>query len=189
MNPVTHGLIGWLTANASSQLSRRQRNFITAAAVIPDIDGLGVIPEFLTRGQADPVDWWSRWHHVVGHNGLVGVLFACLAAGLVRTQRGLTFALVLTAFHLHILGDLIGGRGAEGETWPLAYFWPFTEAITLDNPWMWALNAWPNILITIIAMAVTFTLAVRRGYSPVGIFSTQGDERFIETLRQRFQKR
>jgi hypothetical protein len=48
MSPVTHFLVGWVVANAGG-LDRRDRTIVTMAGVIPDIDGVGVIAEYLTR--------------------------------------------------------------------------------------------------------------------------------------------
>jgi hypothetical protein len=52
----------------------------------------------------------------------------------------------------------------------------------------WALNAWPNIAITIALLAVVFVLAWKRGYSPVELFSRRADEKFVATLRRRFSR-
>jgi len=48
MSPVTHFLAGWVLAGATS-LSRRDKALVVAAAIAPDVDGLGAIPELLTR--------------------------------------------------------------------------------------------------------------------------------------------
>ena len=50
MSPVTHFLFGWMVAN-TTDFSRRERAIVAIAGVIPDVDGLGVIPEILTRGK------------------------------------------------------------------------------------------------------------------------------------------
>jgi hypothetical protein len=47
MSPVRHFLTGWVIANAGP-FNRRERAVITFAAVVPDIDGLGIMPELLT---------------------------------------------------------------------------------------------------------------------------------------------
>jgi hypothetical protein len=48
MSPITHFFTGWVLSN-SANLSRRERALVTAAGVVPDIDGLGIIAEVLTR--------------------------------------------------------------------------------------------------------------------------------------------
>ena len=63
MNPVTHLFMGWCTASVDCGLSRRDRTLITLAAVIPDADGLGAIPELLTRQVPNSLLWYSEHHH------------------------------------------------------------------------------------------------------------------------------
>lgn len=58
MSPVTHFLSGWVLANCA-KLDRKDRALVTLACVIPDIDGLGIIPEILTRNSAHPLLWFS----------------------------------------------------------------------------------------------------------------------------------
>ncbi|MDB6125643.1 MAG: rane-bound metal-dependent hydrolase [Pedosphaera sp.] len=67
MSPVTHFLIGWITAN-TADLNRRDRAIVTVAGIIPDLDGIGIVAEVLTRNSAKPLTWWSDYHHVLGHN-------------------------------------------------------------------------------------------------------------------------
>lgn len=76
MNPVTHFLVSWGVANAVV-LDRRDRAIVTLAGIAPDLDGLGAIPELLTRNSAHSLDWFSRYHHVLGHN----VGFALVVTG------------------------------------------------------------------------------------------------------------
>ena len=66
MSPVTHFLFGWMVAN-STEFNRRERAMVAIAGVIPDADGLGVIPEVLTRGSAHPLPWFTLYHHTL-HN-------------------------------------------------------------------------------------------------------------------------
>ena len=62
MSPVTHFLTGWILANVTP-LNRREKAAVVCAAVVPDLDGLGAIPEILTRNSAHPVSWFSDYHH------------------------------------------------------------------------------------------------------------------------------
>jgi len=50
MNPVTHFLTGWLIANVD-ELERRDRAIVTLAAVIPDVDGLGILTSIASKDQ------------------------------------------------------------------------------------------------------------------------------------------
>ena len=115
MSPITHFLTGWLLANAPHGLGRRERALVTLAGVVPDADGLGPVAELLTRESPRPLLWWTQYHHVLGHNLLFGMLAACGAAALSKRRLWLTGALAFVSFHLHIIGDLVGARGPDGD--------------------------------------------------------------------------
>lgn len=185
MSPITHFLTGWLVANAPDGLGRRERALVTLAGVVPDADGLGLVAELLTRDSPRPLLWWTQYHHVLGHNLLFGVLAASAAAGLSKRRRWLAGALAFVSFHLHVLGDLIGARGPDGDQWPIRYLWPFSD-VGFTWAGQWELNAWPNFAITGAALLLTFLLARRRGYSPLEMISARADRSFVQTLRARF---
>src|SRR6187401_1197292 len=109
MSPVTHFLLGWVTAN-SAQLNRRERVAVTVAGIIPDLDGFGLVAEVATRTSAHPLMWWSEYHHVLGHNIGFCLLITAIGFTLAR-RRWLTAMLVFVSFHLHLIGDLVGARG------------------------------------------------------------------------------
>lgn len=186
MNPVTHFFVGWCTASIDSGLSRRDRALITLAAVIPDADGLGLIPELLTRHTEHPLLWFSEYHHAITHNLLSAVITAVLVA-LCSTARVRAAILAFLAFHTHLLGDLVGSRGPDGYVWPIPYLSPFTDR----GEWVWSgawhLNDWQNVVITVLALITTLRLAWLRGYSPVSIFSMSADSLFVSALRNRFR--
>ena len=185
MSPITHFLTGWIVANASDSLNPRERAMITVAGVAPDLDGLGIIPEVLTRNSAHPLLWWSEYHHVLGHN--LGFSFTLTAiAFLVAVRRWLTAGLVFLSFHLHLLCDLVGSRGPDGNQWPIPYLLPFSNAWQLTWRGQWELNAWPNFAFTGVALLVVFALAWKRGYSPLEMVSASANKSFVETLRRRF---
>ncbi len=186
MNVVEHFLIGWCVANISSDLTNRERVIITAAAVIPDIDGLGALIEIPTRNTAHPLFWWTEYHHVLAHNAGFAAVVTIVAFAL-ATHRWRTGFLTILSFHTHILGDIIGARGPDGYQWPIPYFLPFSRTPAFSWEGQWALNARQNFVITGVLLAMTFVLAWRRGYSPVGIFSRRADEVFVQALRARFR--
>lgn len=185
MSPITHFLVGWTVANSVPSLTKRERAWVTWAGVLPDLDGLGIIAEWATRNSTHPLRWWSEYHHVVGHNLGFGLLLAGITLVLARNKLTAT-ALVLISFHLHLLGDLIGARGPDGEQWPIPYLSPFSRAWAWRWQGQWALNAWPNFLITAMLIVTALALACRRGFSPVEIFSSKADAIVIKTLRARF---
>jgi inner membrane protein len=156
------------------------------ASVAPDLDGLGLIAEAATANWEHPLTWWSDYHHVLGHN--LGFALLCTAAAAFFAERKkLVSLLVFASFHLHLLGDLVGSRGPEGEQWPLPYLLPFSSMPSLVWSGQWALNAWPNILLTALLLVTALVLAVKRGYSPVSLFSRRADSVVVETLRRRFR--
>lgn len=184
MSPVTHFLVGWAVAQ-TSRLGRRERAAIAVAGVAPDLDGVGLAVDLATRGSAHPTELWGAWHHVVGH-GLAAAVVVTAGAALVARRRALVAALAFVSFHLHVLGDLVGARGPDGDSWEIHYLWPFVADEGLSFHGQWALNAWPNFAITALLLAATFFWSWRRGFSPLEMISPRADGAFVATLRARF---
>src|SRR2546421_3013149 len=120
------------------------------------------------------------WDTISGFSLLATILCLVLAR-----QRWKTAGLAFVSFHLHLVCDLIGARGPEGEQWPIPYLLPFSNHWQLSWHGQWALNAWPNVVLTAIALLSAIYLAWRRGFSPLEIFSVRGDKIFVEALRSR----
>lgn len=177
--------MGWTVANSAPSLNRRERAMVTLASVVPDVDGLGIIADRLTQNSQHPLNWWTEYHHVLGHNigfCLVVAIFATIFA----KQRIKATLLVIFSFHLHLLADLVGARGPDGFQWPIPYLLPFSNKWQLTWSGQWALNAWPNILLTAVLIGSAVLLARRRGFSPLEIFSRKADAVFVGALRNRF---
>ena len=185
MSPATHFLVGWAVAN-SAALDRRSRALVTLAGVAPDLDGLGIIPEVLTRGSAHPLAWFTQYHHVLGHNIAFAAIVTAASALLARTNRWKTALLVAISFHLHLLGDVVGARGPDGYQWPVPYWLPFSSQGQWSWSHEWALNAWPNFAITAALLLWTFWFAWSAGRSPLEMVSVRADAAFVKALRQRF---
>jgi hypothetical protein len=185
MSPITHFFMGWAVANAVPSLTKRDRAFVTWASVVPDIDGLGIIAEKLTQHSSHPLNWWSNYHHMLGHN-LGFALFVSIVAAIFARQKIKTTLLVLFSFHLHLLADLVGARGPDGDQWPLPYLLPFSKQLQLTWSGQWALNAWPNMVITASLIGIAVMLARQRGFSPLEMFSAKADAAFVRALRNRF---
>jgi len=185
VSPITHFFMGWAVANTVPSLTPRERAMVTWAGVIPDIDGLGIIPEKLTQHSAHPLTWWSDYHHVLGHNLGFALVVSVLAA-ILATHKGKTAVLVFLSFHLHLLADLVGARGPDGDQWPIPYLLPFSDRWQLTWSHQWALNAWPNVVITATLIVLAIVLAWRRGFSPVELSSQKADRIVVSTLRKRF---
>ena len=184
MSPATHFLVGWMVANTGG-LERRERAAVTLAGIAPDFDAFGAIPEILTRNTAHPLPWFSRYHHILGHNLGAALLVAAVCFAVAR-RRWRTAALALVSFHLHLLGDIVGAKGPEGYGWPVPYLLPFSDKWQLVWSQQWPLNGWQNFLISGVLLAATFYLAWLRGYSPLEMVSTKADGAFVAALRQRF---
>ena len=185
MSPITHFLMGWAVANTLPSLTKRERVFVTLASVVPDVDGLGIIAEKLTQNSSHPLNWWTDYHHILGHN----IGFALLVAGLAAVfskQKLMTSLLVFLSFHLHLIGDLVGARGPDGDQWPIPYLLPFSNHMRLTWSGQWALNAWPNMVITAALIALSLILARTRGYSPLEMISAKADASLVRVLRSRF---
>ncbi|SRR5579871_335517 len=185
MSPVTHFLTGWVFANCA-RLDRRDRAIVTLASVVPDVDGLGIVPELLTRNSAHPLLWFTLYHHSL--HTLAFSLFITAIAFLLATQRLKTGMLALLSCHLHLFEDLIGARGPDGYQWPIPYLMPFRSEPQLIWHGQWMLNAWPNFVITIVLLMITFWLAWRQGFSPLEMISTKWDSAFVNVLRSRFPR-
>lgn len=216
MSPLTHFIAGWLLASVSptgrpTVLTRREKALVVAAAVAPDLDGIGIVPELLTRNTSHPLLWFSQYHHTL-HTlafSLVCTLAAFLIAGplarhssgspkmvlqknatksdrAVPTHPALTALLVFLSFHLHLLCDLIGARGPDGDQWPIPYLKPFSNSIQLTWHGQWALNGWQNFVITGIFLLATLWLAWKYASSPLELVSQPANQALIQTLRQRF---
>jgi len=158
---------------------------VTWAGVAPDLDGMGIIAERLTQNLAHPLNWWSDYHHVLGHN--IGFAMATTVVVIIfARQKFGTALLAFFSFHLHLIADLAGARGPDGDQWPIPYLLPFSNRWQLTWSGQWALNAWPNFVITATLIVVTIVLARRRGFSPLEMFSQKCDLAFVATLRTRF---
>ncbi len=187
MSPVTHFLSSWLVAQGAGgeAESRRDRALVTLAGISPDADGFGFFVEALTKGTRYELLWFSEYHHVLGHN--IGFCLLVTAIAFAAAKRRVRTALVAFAvFHLHLFCDIVGARGPDGHHWPIPYLLPFSDAWQLAWSHQWALNAWPNMVITVCALAATFYLARRRGFSPLEMVSKRADAGFLAALRRRF---
>jgi membrane-bound metal-dependent hydrolase YbcI (DUF457 family) len=165
-------------------LGRKERALVTLAGVVPDIDGFGIVAEYLTRNSRHPLEWFSNYHHSL-HNLLFAVVVAAFSFTL-ATQRWKIAGLAFLSFHIHLLEDLLGSRGPDGYQWPIPYLTPFSRACELSWRRQWALNAWPNYAITIALLVMTFYLARSRGFSPLEMVSHKADVVFVAAIRKRF---
>jgi hypothetical protein len=183
MNILTHGFLSWSLSTAVAR-NRGERAALTTAGMLPDIDGFGYLPEALSGGR---IPMFSMFHHVLAHNLLAGLVCTGVAALLFRRNWRIPL-LAFLFFHLHLLGDIMGGKGPDGYEWPVPYLWPFMPAYEITWSGQWTLNAWPNFLISGLCLAYILYFAWRKGFSPLELISRKADAVFVEALRQRFGK-
>ncbi len=184
MNPITHGLIGWTVA-AGISTEKRDRALITLAGIIPDFDGMGIVADWLKHDPEQPLYYWSAYHHVLGHNLGMALIVIAISTWLGKRRRQVLF-LTAISFHLHLLGDILGGRGPDGYQWPIPYLLPFSDAWQITWAGQWTLNAWPNILITVCLLMWMFYTARQKGFSPLELLSPQADRKLVSALHSRF---
>ena len=185
MSPITHFLVSWALAGTSG-LKRRERAAVALAGVAPDLDGLGILPEIITRSSAHPLPWFTEYHHILGHN--IGFAIIVTFAGLffARADKWKTAMLVFVSFHLHLFCDVVGARGPDGYQWPIPYLLPFSRRLDIVWHGQWALNAWQNFVITGVGLIVMFWIARNKGFSPLEIVSQKADFALVNTIRVRF---
>jgi len=183
VHPLTHLLASWNVARIGVQ-DKRDALIVTTAGIAPDVDGLGFFAELFSRDTAHPLYWYSDYHHVLLHN-LGGALAAAAVAMLCGLRRGRTALLALLTFHLHLLCDLVGSKSADGYHWPIPYLEPFSSSWQWSWRGQWRLTAWPNVLFTVLLIALTLYLDWRGGESLLGLFSKRANRALISTLRRR----
>jgi len=168
-------------------MAARDRAWIAWAGVAPDLDGAGLLVDWVGHlAGAAPTSHYETWHHVLGHGCVAAIVFAaCAYAG--ARNRGKTALLALISFHLHLLCDLVGSRGSSPlDIWTIPYFSPFAAHPVLEWSGQWPLTSWQNTSITMLLMVIACALAPRRGYSPLSLFNRRADAAFVAVLRRRF---
>lgn len=185
MAPGTHALLGWWTANVLP-LSRRDRLLIFLGALLPDLDGLGILVS---------LEAYVTYHHILCHNLFVGLLWTAVVAVLGQSRRE-CIILTLLNWHLHLACDYFGSRGPmTTPPWVLPYFYPFMGGWTQEsfvgpawywNPWQWPLNAWPNTVITLLGIAGWIYIAVRLDRTWFEFASLRFDREMCRMLRRWF---
>ncbi len=188
MNPITHLLLGWEVGHAGG-LDAKDRNPVAWAGLAPDLDGLGLLVDVGNGVLGRPESFHYATHHHVLFHGIFGAAVTTAAIAAVATRRVRTSILALAAFHLHLLCDLAGSRGPTvDDIWPIHYLGPFSDRLTFSWSHQWAVNGWPNIVVTLSLLAILFERAVRAGVTPVGLFGARAEMAFVGAVRARWQK-
>jgi inner membrane protein len=187
MSPITHFLASWSLADAL-RLRARDRALATWCGVLPDADGLGILLDGINQllGRAGS-GYYGEYHHAVLH-GIFAAVAVPLVLSFFAARRLRMFGVGLLAMHLHFLCDVVGSRGpGADDLWPLPYLAPFSRRLTIQWSGQWPLDAWPNVLLTLLLIAFVLFWAIGAGYSPIGVFSDRADRAFVETIRDRWR--
>lgn len=173
MFPITHGLIGWTISQPLKE--RKDRIVVTAASLLPDLDGAGAIIS---------TDYYAKYHHVFGHNFMFGILLSVMAL-FYCTDKKKSAPLVLLSFNSHILGDLLG----SGAGWGIPYWWPFHQHVyEFSPPFQWELDSWQNLLVTFVCIILVIYFAVKKNRTVMEVFSTALDKKVVEVFQDWFKK-
>jgi inner membrane protein len=198
VSPVTHFFASWLVASAAP-LNRREKAAVVCAGLAPDIDGLGLIPELITRNSSHPLLWFSQYHHML-HTLAFAIVVTAIALLASRSSNfafgpamrrpsapatpWTTALLAFLSFHLHLLCDLIGSRSPDGYQWPIAYLQPFSSRTQLVWQGQWRLNSWENMSLTFALVIFTLWLAGRTRSSPLELVSQNANYRVVEVIHR-----
>lgn len=185
MHVVTHLLMGWAVAEHTTKTSR-DRALVAWASVVPDLDGLGLIVDWIGGVFGQSWGYYEQFHRLALH-GLPGALLCTALFAWFAHEKRTTVLWVFASYHLHLAGDVLGSRGSgPADFWPVHYLMPVSDALTIHWSGQWPLTSWQNTTLTVVLMTYAMALAVRRSRSPVGLFSRRADERFISVLRARW---
>lgn len=187
MSPITHLLASWSVAD-TLHLRARDLTLATLCGLLPDADGLGVLADAANRLLGRPEScYYGQYHHALLH-GLPAAFALPLVLSFFAVRRARVFVVGCAVMHLHFLCDLVGSRGpGAGDVWTLPYLAPFSDRLTLAWSGQWALDAWPNVVATLLLLGFVLRRALSAGYSPVGVFGSGADRAFVRTIRARWR--
>ena len=76
MNPITHLFLSWTIADEAG-LQPRDRAVVTWAGVVPDLDGLSLIPDLISRWlYGVQTGYYFEYHHFLTHGLPAAILTA-----------------------------------------------------------------------------------------------------------------
>ena len=186
MSPLTHLVGSWLVAVATTD-NPRDRKLVTWAGVVPDADGLGVIPDVVgswISGKECTFYYYQTYHHLLTHGWPAAVVVSILFA-LYAQNRQRVLLLCLLTLHLHLLCDLIGSRGpTPGDLWPICYSEPLFRHPIWFWKHQWRLDGWQNQIIFVVIFIASLFVAVKKGYSFIEVFNRRLDSVFTKVLQK-----
>lgn len=183
MSPGQHFIISWVTANTVS-LDRKSRICITLSGLLPDIDGIGYIYDKIAEYYGSNTGYYLQFHHIYGHNIFFGLSLSLVFYFICRKSVPV-FWLSFIAFNLHILGDIAGARGPDGDQWPISYFYPLLPDIKLVWSGQWELSSWINSAIGVFFFCVALYISRYRHVTFFEIFSKRFEKLVCQTANDR----
>jgi len=188
VSPITHFLASWSLAEGSG-LDHRDRSLITWCGVLPDADGVGIVVDLVNRLLGRPeTGWYIGFHHHFLHGIIGAALLALLAAGFAKRRLPVLFW-GFVVVHIHLVCDLLGSRGpGPADIWPVHYLAPVSTELTLYWRHQWPLDAWQNLLTTVLLIAFAVQRTISAGRSPVSLFSQRAHLAVSDVLRRRWRQ-
>jgi len=95
------------------------------------------------------------------------------------------FLLSLVAFNIHILCDIAGARGPDGDQWPIPYLYPLMPDIQLVWSGQWELSSWINSFVGVVFFVIALIIARYRHVTFFELFSTRLEEVVCKIARER----
>jgi hypothetical protein len=158
-------MAGWCLANVFAKFSVRERALGIFAAVLPDIDGLGIIG-------GNELYW--DWHHKLAHNFLFGIIVSGVLAAFAES-RAKAFCVFLALFQIHLLMDFFG----SGKGWGFYYLWPFSDKLIYTD-YAWEFYSWQNIGSAAVLFVITVWIVLRKKRTPLESFMPSLDRQLVE---------
>ncbi len=173
MHVPAHAAFGWAIGALAPGSDRRLRGWCLFASIAPDLDGVTYLGGAALYGE---------WHHVLGHNLLVGVLVVAAAAihhrGRGAGRIALAALLVAIVFASHLLTD------ALMTSWHLRMLWPFSHRdFGVDNGFY--LSHPVNTALYLASLPAVILLAAWKKVSPLELLSRPLDAAMIDAFRRK----
>ncbi len=176
MHIPTHILSGWCFANFIPKLGARERLFCMIAASVQDLDGIGIVGDFLARHE-EPIWYWDL-HHKLGHGALACIVVTSILTAFSSRPRWVACLAYVIAFHLHLILDFFG----SGPNWDIYYGWPiFSDGWVYEHAW--PLASWQNIVAALVLLAWTIWIVRRHKRTPLELVMPSLDRRWVATVQ------
>ena len=186
MSPLTHLVGSWLVAVVTTD-NPRDRKLVTWAGVLPDADGLGVIPDVIgswISGKECTFYYYQTYHHLLTHGWPAAIVITALLTCFAR-HKWRVLLLCLFTFHLHLFCDLIGSHGPTvGDFWPICYSEPLFRHPIWFWKHQWKLDGWQNQVIFAVIFLTSLWVATKKGFSFVEVVSSRADKIFVGVLKK-----